>query len=255
MEEREPHGYSMEGFEPGRAESEPVGVKGHEAGGFAAEGIKAVLFDLDNTVLDRTRMFGGFMDAFFARYFAHAEDLRALRARVAELDMDGYKPRETLFAELLDELPWARKPERGELAAFYGGAYLPCAVLMDGAREVLARARAKYQTGLITNGKASTQYGKLDRLGIRDAFDLVLVSEEAGAKKPDPRLFAMAADRLGLRAGECLFVGDHPENDVEGAARFGMATVWMRLGRSWPDGMAAEPGRTIDRLDELLALL
>ncbi|MBO7743290.1 HAD family hydrolase [Paenibacillus sp. MWE-103] len=250
MEEREPKGNSIEAF----------GTEGLESGSFApgsfgANGIKAVLFDLDNTLLDRTRMFGGFMDAFVARYFGHAEDPRALRARVAELDMDGYKPREALFAELLDELPWARKPDPDELAAFYRGAYLPCAALMDGAREVLARARAKYRTGLITNGKASTQYGKLDRLGIRDAFDLILVSEEAGAKKPDPRLFAMAADGLGLRAGECLFVGDHPANDVEGAARFGMATVWMRLGRSWPDGMAAEPGRTIDRLGELLALL
>ncbi|MBM7564766.1 HAD family hydrolase [Paenibacillus sacheonensis] len=217
--------------------------------------IKAVLFDLDNTILDRTRMFGGFAHAFLDAHFGHVGDKQGLHARIMELDRDGYNPRETLFAELLDELPWERKPSLEELAAYYWDHFLQHAVLMERAREVLAHARAKYRTGLITNGRMKTQYGKIDRLGIRDAFELILISEEAGVKKPDPRIFALAADRLGLRPEECLFIGDHPANDVDGAARFGMATIWLRSGRPWPDGLAAVPLHTIDRLDELLALL
>ena len=150
------------------------------------ENIKAVLFDLDNTILDRTRMFGGFAAQLFDAYFGHVADRRAMLQRVVELDQDGYKPRETLFAELLEELPWARKPAPGELAEFYPGAYLRHAALMEGAREVLAHARAKYRTGLITNGRTAVQYGKIDLLGIRGEFDLILVSEEAGIKKRIP---------------------------------------------------------------------
>lgn len=219
------------------------------------ERIKAVLFDLDNTILDRTRMFGGFAEHFFDTYFGHIADRRALFDRVVELDRDGYHPREALFADLLAELPWERKPSHEELASFYRGAYLRHAVLMEQAREVLAHARAKYRTGLITNGKMATQYGKIDLLGIRDDFELILVSEEAGVKKPDPRIFGMAADKLGLRPEEMLFIGDHPLNDVEGAARFGMATIWVQGNHAWPDGIEAKPLHAIKRLGELLALL
>lgn len=219
------------------------------------ERIKAVLFDLDNTILDRSRMFGGFVDEFFAAYLGHVADRKAMFGRVVELDRDGYKPRETLFAELLDELPWERKPSLEELMTFYRGAYLRHAVLTERAGEVLAHVRAKYRTGLITNGRMATQYGKIDLLGIRDAFELILVSEEAGVKKPDPRIFGQAADQLGLRAEECLFIGDHPVNDVEGAARFGMATIWVQANHAWPASNEASPLHTIKRLDELLALL
>ncbi|QHW29930.1 HAD family hydrolase [Paenibacillus rhizovicinus] len=219
------------------------------------ERIKAVLFDLDNTILDRTRMFSGFAGYFFETYFGHIADRGAMFERVIELDRDGYKPRETLFAELLDELPWERKPSHEELAEFYRGAYLRHAVLMEQAREVLAHAGAKYRTGLITNGRMATQYGKIDLLGIRDAFEIILVSEEAGIKKPDKRIFELAADKLGLQAEECLFIGDHPVNDVEGAARFGMATIWVQANHAWPASNEAKPLHTINRLGELLALI
>lgn len=222
------------------------------------EGIQAVLFDLDNTIVDRARTFGKFAEELLGAYCSHAPkpERERLHARIMELDEDGYKDKSALFAELLDELPWTTEaPSHGELMTFYGTTYVRGAVLMERARETIAHARSKYRTGMITNGKTAIQYGKIDRLGIRGYFDVIVVSEEAGIKKPDPRIFAFAAEALGLRPEQCLYVGDHPVNDIEGASSFGMATIWLQVNQPWREGLAAKPLHTIRRLDELMALI
>ncbi|WP_219836785.1 HAD family hydrolase [Paenibacillus sp. R14(2021)] len=219
------------------------------------ERIKAVLFDLDNTILDRTRTFSGFAEAFLTTHFGHVEDRRAMLRRIVELDEDGYKDRHALFTELLDELPWQVRPLHSELMAHWKTGYASSSVLADQAREVIERAKSKYRIGLVTNGTTQVQYGKIDHLGIRGDFDLILVSEEAGVKKPDARIFGLAADGLGVRPEECLFIGDHPVNDIEGAARCGMATIWVQANQPWRDGLEAKPLHAIKRLNELLTLL
>ncbi|GGG71203.1 HAD family hydrolase [Paenibacillus radicis (ex Gao et al. 2016)] len=217
--------------------------------------IKAVIFDLDNTLLDRTITFGSFVDSFVRTYFSHQVDTQFISNRIIELDEDGYKNKNELFAELLEELPWSTKPTKAELLSFYSEEYVKCAVLMEQALEVLQHARSKYLTGLITNGRTMIQYGKIDQVAIRDAFDLILVSEEAGCKKPDPTIFQMALERLQVQADECLFIGDHPVNDVEGAARSGMHTVWLKVNQPWREDVQAKPLHQIDKLSELLELI
>lgn len=217
--------------------------------------IQAVLFDLDNTILDRTKTFGKFTDLFLRMYMNHVGSTQNLFDLIVERDRDGYKDKTELFSELLEQLPWKNKPSLDELLDFYRKEYVRCAVLMDRAKEVIDHVRSKYRIGLITNGKTSIQYGKIDQLGIRGDFDVILVSEEAGVKKPDPGIFRMALDKLELLPEQCVFVGDHPINDVEGAARAGMAAIWLKVNQPWPDGVQAAPLHTIDRLSDLLELL
>ncbi|MFS0726623.1 HAD family hydrolase [Paenibacillus sp. 1P07SE] len=214
--------------------------------------IQAVLFDLDNTLLDRTSTFRSFTERFAETYFDHLTDTTELCHLIIERDEDGYKDKYVLFDELLEELPWQSRPAASELMAFYMKEYVDCAVLMEEARETLERIRTSgYKTGLITNGRNEVQHGKIDRMGIREAFDVILVSEEAGIKKPDPKIFEMAVGRLGVRPQACLFVGDHPVNDIEAAASLGMRTVWMQVNQPWREGLSATPDHTISRLSEL----
>lgn len=138
---------------------------------------------------------------------------------------------------------------------FYKTEYVKSAVLMNRAREVITHTRMKYKTGLITNGKNSIQYGKIDQLVIRNEFDLIIVSEEAGIKKPDPRIFEMALDKLLLKPEECIYIGDHPVNDIEGAAKIGMKTIWIKVNQPWNDRILAKPLYSIDHISELLELL
>lgn len=219
------------------------------------DNIKAVLFDLDNTILDRTRTFENFTKELIGTYFEHLETTQAILDRIIYLDQDGYKNKNVLFEELLEQLPWKAKPQKQELLAFYDSRYVRNAVLMDQAREVLAYVRTKYKTGLITNGRTAIQYGKIDRLGIRNAFDSIVVSEEAGIKKPDPRIFHMAIEKLQVLPEACLYIGDHPLNDIEGAEGAGMKTIWIKVNQPWKDELKARPLYTVEQLSELLVIL
>lgn len=217
--------------------------------------IQAIIFDLDNTLLDRTRTFQNFTTSFVNTYFAHDPNADAIATRIIDLDQDGYKDKHLLFAELLEELPWLTKPDHNELMGFYNVHYVKNALLMEHAAETMSYIRQKYKLGLITNGRTAIQYGKIDRLGIRDLFDFILVSEEAGVKKPDNRIFEMALNKLGLRPEQCLYIGDHPTNDIEGAGKAGMKTIWFEVNQPWRDEITIKPEHRIKHLRELEAIL
>ncbi|QNK55697.1 HAD family hydrolase [Paenibacillus sp. PAMC21692] len=219
------------------------------------ESIKAILFDLDNTLLDRTATFDVFTRAFLKNYFAHLDAVDELHKRIVELDQDGYKDKTKLFEELMFELPWKQRPDAGELMDFYRAEYVKSAAPMNHAGEIIAHVRSRYKTGLITNGRNEIQYGKIDRLGIRHDFDVILVSEEAGVKKPEPSIFAMALNKLDLRPEQCLFIGDHPVNDIEAPHKLGMKTIWVKANQPWRDGLTAQPIATVERLSELLDII
>ncbi|MFB5760196.1 HAD family hydrolase [Paenibacillus medicaginis] len=217
--------------------------------------IKAVVFDLDNTLVDRTTTFTNFARSFTDTYFQHIDFREGLVKRIIELDEDGYKEKNAMFKELLTELPWSSKPELTELLHYYEKKYVEHALLMDDAKDVLRYTSEKYKTGLITNGKTSVQYGKLDRLKLRSSFDVIVVSEEAGIKKPDSRIFEIAAEQLNLKPEECVYIGDHPVNDIEGAAAAGMKTIWLQVSQPWREGLTVTPMHSITSLKQLLDLL
>jgi putative hydrolase of the HAD superfamily len=217
--------------------------------------IKAVIFDLDNTLLDRTLTFRSFSSSFLSHYFSHLDVTQHLLDLIIEIDQDGYKDKEELFAQLLELSYWQDKPQLSELMAYYSREYVRSAVLMNGAREVVQYVRTKYKVGVITNGKTPIQYGKMDQLGIRNDFDLIIVSEEVGIKKPDRRIFEMALDKLELKPEQCIYIGDHPVNDIEGAAKAGMETIWMKVNQPWRNGIKAQPLHQIEELSSLFELI
>lgn len=65
----------------------------------------------------------------------------------------------------------------------------------------------------------------------------------------------MALNKLKLRPEECIYIGDHPVNDIEGAAKAGMETIWIKVNQPWREGLQAKPLYSIDKLNELLGIL
>ena len=104
--------------------------------------------------------------------------------------------------------------------------------------------------GIVTNGSSSQhrtcRAADLDRLA-----PFIIVSEEAGYAKPDPRIFRDALKAIGLTSPEqVMFVGDNPVADIDGAKRFGMKAAWVRRGRRYPTGLQP-PDHVIDFVTEL----
>lgn len=109
------------------------------------------------------------------------------------------------------------------------------------------------RTAVITNAPSAYQRGKIAALGLADAFDAVLISEEVGFAKPDPRIFAAACAALDVSPEEVVHVGDRLETDALGAARAGLHGVWLDRKRR---GGLSEPGVPVIRnLYELTELL
>ncbi|MGN7455405.1 HAD family hydrolase [Paenibacillus pasadenensis] len=217
--------------------------------------IRAILFDLDNTLLDRTAGFHEFACRFAERYAAVPESGRAgWTRRLIELDEDGYKPKHDLFRELPELLPCTCS-DPAELMAFYEREYVAAARAMSGAAQLLASLRPYYRLGIVSNGKDAIQRGKLERTGLARWFESILVSESAGCRKPQREIFAMGLRELGVQPEQALFVGDHPVNDIQGAYFSGMKTVWLRSSQAWPDEAAALPDAVISELAQLPAAI
>lgn len=126
--------------------------------------------------------------------------------------------------------------------------------LIDGAVEACASIRARAILVLLTNGITRVQKGRIGASPLRDAFDHVVISEEAGYAKPDPRVFDIAAKAAGRADKETmLMIGDSLASDIRGGLNFGIDTCWYN-----PRGLAAaEPRPTfvVRSLAELEAVV
>ncbi len=109
------------------------------------------------------------------------------------------------------------------------------------------------EAGVISNGSTDSQNTKLDVMGVRHLFSVVLISEEVGIRKPDPRIFRMCLEKLGLNPSEAIFVGDNPVLDVAGATAVGIRAIWLNCRGIEPTPDVPCPER-ITSFDQVVAL-
>jgi len=88
----------------------------------------------------------------------------------------------------------------------------------------IRRLRPRYRTGLLSNNWARDGRAMAHKLGLADCFDVFVTSAEVGMMKPDPRIYRIALERLGVSPPEALFVDDFVEN-VAAARRLGMQAI------------------------------
>ncbi|MBM3214976.1 HAD family hydrolase [Candidatus Poribacteria bacterium] len=93
---------------------------------------------------------------------------------------------------------------------------------------VLTDLRADYRLGMLTNGASAIQREKIAATGIERFFDALVVTGEIGFGKPDPRAFEHALAALGSVAERTAMVGNSVRNDIAGAQRVGIRTIWVR---------------------------
>ena len=110
-------------------------------------------------------------------------------------------------------------------------------------RALLARLRPRYHLGIVSNF-----YGNLDtvchNVSVRPLLGAVVDSERVGILKPDPRIFMMALDGLGVKPADAVFVGDSAARDMAGARALGMRHIWL-TGEPAPPGGPCCPGDAI----------
>ncbi|MCO8096390.1 HAD family hydrolase [Acinetobacter lwoffii] len=202
--------------------------------------IQAVLFDLDNTLTHRDLTAQAY-SRYLAEYYAPAlkqVDSDKIIEIVRRIDNGGYPKKELLTHgsigasaayALLQELPWLNPPSIDELAQFWFSQFGRFAVEMPAAEQVLTQLKDEgYQLAIVSNGGHDTRLNTIRGLGIETYFDEIISSGLVGFNKPQPEIFQITAERLGVQPAQCLYIGDHPINDVQGATEAGMHALWMQ---------------------------
>lgn len=217
--------------------------------------IKCVLFDLDETLFDRAFTLERFLVIQFAQFlkFLGQTTQREWVAKFIELDARGQKSKRRLYPEILqlfngDQLASER------LITHYFEKSTRDAIAVSGMDELLDSLTAKgVPIGIITNGETELQSRTIEALGLDRRTRMVLISESVGFRKPDRRIFELAAQQMKMDLHECLFVGDNPTADVLGAHRAGMRVLWFnRYHAAWPSERPNMPGHKIHDLRNVL---
>ncbi|MEU3457191.1 HAD-IA family hydrolase [Micromonospora sp. NPDC006766] len=201
-----------------------------------------LLLDLDNTLLDRDGPFRAWGERFLDTIGAPPTDIGWLlsvdadgltdRWDVADAIRDRYRltvPAIDLVEELHDGV--AAQTRLDPLVA--------CALrIVDSAGWVPV---------VVTNGAVRQQDAKIRSTGLDRYLADWVISEEAGVSKPNPRIFALAAQRVRMPLRHAWVIGDSPEADIGGASAARLPSVWLHRGRRWSDPRFA-PTRTADGL-------
>ena len=205
------------------------------SGSANGSGISRVLFDLDNTLLDRTAGFERFCrelyrtDGVMDR--THSEDEAV--ALMIGWDQSGIPLIPTLLERITDT--WHGVFRDLDQAIAVSLEMLPRMVIVDPrTRNMLEDFSDQgIACGIVTNGGTTMQKAKIEESGLQGLVSSYTISQTVGVSKPDPAIFELALQAIGATARTTLFVGDSPELDIAGAVAVGMRTAWMRLGRQW----------------------
>ena len=127
---------------------------------------------------------------------------------------------------------------------------------LPGALETLALLReGGVRLALLTNGEGVEQRRKVSRFGLSRFFQTVLVEGDLGFGKPDPRIFQLALERLGVQANKTWIVGDSLEWEILGARMVGATGIWVDCeGLGLPSAPPAAPHRIVRAISELVAI-
>jgi putative hydrolase of the HAD superfamily len=218
--------------------------------------LSAVLFDLDDTLLDGYAAWETGLTQLLRR--CPGADPVAARSAWSEANEE-YFPRYLSGELTFDEHRTARMRRWGERIGV---------VIPDGAElDWFGTYRLGYEAGwctfadvgpclsaidgrklaIITNGDSVQQHRKVEALGLTSVFDVVIASGDIGIAKPDARIFTQAAELLGVSPSQCAYIGDKRDTDAEAATAAGMTGIWLdRAKRAAPDDGARDDGARDD---------
>ncbi|HBT65391.1 MAG TPA: hypothetical protein DEB10_12110 [Ruminococcaceae bacterium] len=198
--------------------------------GKAVSGIRAVLFDFDDTLQNRPVAFMRYCDFFMHKYFPNLPQEEANKRKQDMLvrNNGGYVNYMDYFLSMFEKWGWEEAPPFHYIFREFQFRFPEYTQLFPEAIEVLKKLKERgLLIGVITNGPSLTQNRKLDVSGLRPLLDIVLVSGDHKVHKPNPEIFRRAAAGLGVACQSCIYVGDHPVNDIQGALGAGMKPIYI----------------------------
>lgn len=229
--------------------------------------VEFVYFDLDDTLLDHEyaerKALADVRDRYLTLFGTLSvdelqEEYHAINAPLWQQYAGGEIDKETLqqqrFEQLIEAVD-APHADSSLIGRYYMQRYAAHWRFIPGAREAFETVAEQVPVGVLTNGFSEVQAKKFDRFPVlRETAAAIVVCEEAGVLKPDPQIFAHAAEKAGVPAENILYVGDSYRSDVEGAQRAGWRVAWYACNGT--DGHSTEGCSLVfEEWDDLLTSL
>lgn len=205
--------------------------------------IRAVVFDLDDTLYPATECYEQgrlTLETFCTTHFQITRDqfnesfVKAKQIVKQQLGNTAASHNRMLYCQTLCEL-LSIHPLSYALKMYdmYWESAMREMVCYPFVRPLFYKLRGKnVKIGILTDLTAHIQYRKLKQLGIIDAVDAIVTSEEVGTGKPDPKMFARILEKLKIKPRETLMVGDNIVKDISGARSAGMVGYWVAKKRT-----------------------
>lgn len=231
--------------------------------------VKAVFFDLDETLIDAPRGLEASHEAVAEKlcdyFFVSDSEInqKEISRKLSDFDdrmnLKRFYNRDLWWPEFISELDIDREFDSSQiedLSRTYWKTYIEAAVPYPDSKSILEYLSEEgYRLGLVTDtdGSEVSKRKRISEYDFSDYFEVIVIGgEDTPGTKPHSEPFELAASKLSLSPEECVMVGDKPFTDIKGANSVGMVTILVKR-RDW--GVEEDPDFTIERLGDLKDLL
>lgn len=217
---------------------------------------KAMLFDLDDTLLNRDmavdKMFLIILEKCYEDVKHSVKNEMLLKFK--EYDNRGYGDNDkiTILESFFDEFPPKYRLPRSIIQDFWNNNFPLCFSIDRNTIDIINTIKMHVKVAIITNGSTQRQKAKIINTNLKSCFDIIIISEEVGFSKPDKRIFELALKKLKVQPEETLFVGDDIQKDIGGCQNANIKGIWFNPHKNKND-TEIKPYAEINSLDKLLS--
>jgi len=205
---------------------------------------RALLFDLDDTLIDRLAamraVIRGWIDEAAPASATDAERASWLD-QAMQLDNRGYTPRRAFWSGLFALPAFADAGRETYDKARFRRDLLAAIAPEERVLTMLDTLRGAYRLVLVTNGDDRMQRAKAEQAGVAARMTAIVTSGSVGEHKPSATMFEAALAAADCAPSVAVMIGDNPSADIGGAASLGIRTVWISHHRDWPADVLTLP--------------
>ncbi len=219
---------------------------------------KAVLFDLDDTLLNRHQAVDKMFFLIIETYYENVKESlkEQMLHKFKECDRRGYGDNDKVkvLESFFNEYPPKNRLPRQDIQTFWNDHFPHCFSITQSTLDILNTIKMHAKIGMITNGATQRQKAKIMNTKLNSCFDSILISEEVGISKPDERIFKLALKKLNVIPEDTLFVGDDIEKDIGGCQNANIKGIWFNPNKK-RNVSEIKPYAEIDSFHQLLGYL
>lgn len=215
--------------------------------------IQAVLFDLDQTLLDRTASLKRFLSwqVNALPLVTNSKKQEFIQCFI-ELDANGTVWKDVVYRRLIQKFKISEFTEQQLLTSYIQDFNQFCVAFAGVNTVVQTLFEAGYALGLISNGKTPFQENNFQALGLNRYFSSVIISEAVGLRKPQAEIFQLACQQLKVSPEQCIMIGDNEIADIQGAKNLGMQTILFDPDQKMSSTQA---GHRVQYFEDILSII